>query len=168
MCFYFLFSFHFFHSSHSTEGDQVRSVTPYSLYTPHTGMMSYRDGVKKIPTASVTVEDALMMSRMQSRGTPMSVQLYMEANGDSIPEVSQVREKRMTREGNIVQCDGRDHGQSISQRSHCHGWSHREFFIGSSHQSDGHKLMDCRIVGMWEREPWMMEEACLYPGKLSA
>ncbi|PRP88158.1 peptidase M28D family protein [Planoprotostelium fungivorum] len=66
----------------------VRSVTPYSLYTPHTGMMSYRDGVKKIPTASVTVEDALMMSRMQSRGTPMSVQLYMEANGDSIPEVT--------------------------------------------------------------------------------
>jgi len=67
----------------------VRSVTPYSLYTPHTGVMWYDSSVKKVPTASITVEDAEMMWRMQKRGTPMSVELYMEANGgDNLPQIT--------------------------------------------------------------------------------
>lgn len=43
----------------------VRSVTPFSLYTPHTGWMDYNDNVTKIPAASITVEDAKMLWRMQ-------------------------------------------------------------------------------------------------------
>eukprot|EP01117_Protostelium_nocturnum_P002911 TRINITY_DN1383_c0_g1_i1.p1 TRINITY_DN1383_c0_g1~~TRINITY_DN1383_c0_g1_i1.p1 ORF type:complete len:507 (+),score=150.98 TRINITY_DN1383_c0_g1_i1:61-1521(+) len=58
----------------------VRSITPYSLYTPHTGVMWYNGQVSKIPTASVTVEDALMMQRMQDRNDTLSISLYMEAN----------------------------------------------------------------------------------------
>jgi len=64
----------------------VRSITPYSLYTPHTGMMTYESNVAKIPTASVTAEDAMMMYRMSTRNTPMNIQLYMEANGNNIPQ----------------------------------------------------------------------------------
>ncbi len=57
----------------------VRSVGPVSLYTPHTGAMRYADEVPKIPHAAVTVEDAMMMQRMQDRGQPVVVRLYMEA-----------------------------------------------------------------------------------------
>lgn len=57
----------------------VRSVGPASLYTPHTGSMRYEEGVPRIPHAAVTVEDALMMQRLQDRGQPVRVRLYMEA-----------------------------------------------------------------------------------------
>nr|XP_012617435.1 carboxypeptidase Q [Microcebus murinus] len=57
----------------------IRSVTPFSIYSPHTGIQKYEDGVPKIPTACITVEDANMMSRMASRGVKIVIQLKMEA-----------------------------------------------------------------------------------------
>lgn len=43
----------------------IRSVTPFSMYTLHTGHQTYEDNIPKIPTASITVEDARMLQRMQ-------------------------------------------------------------------------------------------------------
>ncbi len=63
----------------------VRSVGPVSLYTPHTGTSRYEDGVPPIPHAAVTVEDAIMMQRMQDRGQQIRVRLYMEA--ETLPDV---------------------------------------------------------------------------------
>ena len=60
----------------------VRSVTPMSLRSPHTGAMHYGDStgrVKHIPAAAVSVEDAEMLHRMQDRGTRMVVTLKMGA-----------------------------------------------------------------------------------------
>lgn len=57
----------------------VRSVGPYSMNTPHTGMMRYAEGGRKIPHAAVTLEDAMMMQRMQDRGQPVRVTLKMDA-----------------------------------------------------------------------------------------
>ena len=57
----------------------IRSVGPFSMQTPHTGGMSYGDGVKKIPHAALSLEDANMLSRMAARGEPIRVRLKMEA-----------------------------------------------------------------------------------------
>ncbi|XP_059161640.1 carboxypeptidase Q-like isoform X2 [Physella acuta] len=57
----------------------VRSATPLSVYSPHTGEQTYDDNIKKIPTACITVEDAELMWRISSRGEPITVTLYMEA-----------------------------------------------------------------------------------------
>lgn len=57
----------------------IRSVTPVSLRTPHTGGMRYADDVPRIPHAALTVEDAQMLHRMQDRGERVIVRLQMEA-----------------------------------------------------------------------------------------
>ena len=57
----------------------VRSVTAYSLVSPHTGAMRYDAEIKKIPTAAISVEAAEMLKRFQLRGKKCTVKLYMEA-----------------------------------------------------------------------------------------
>ncbi|MEP7347511.1 MAG: M28 family metallopeptidase [Gemmatimonadaceae bacterium] len=57
----------------------IRSVTPYSQRTPHTGGMRYDSTVRKIAHAAITVEDAEMLHRMQDRGDRMVVKLTMSA-----------------------------------------------------------------------------------------
>ncbi|XP_033215232.1 carboxypeptidase Q-like isoform X2 [Belonocnema kinseyi] len=63
----------------------IRSVTPVSLYTPHTGMMSYAEDVTKIPGACITIEDAELLYRLQQEGEPLQINLKMEAQ--MLPEV---------------------------------------------------------------------------------
>ena len=62
----------------------LRSVGPYSMQTPHTGTMSYEGGVPRIPAAAITVEDAMMLHRMQDRGERIVVRLMMEA--ETLPD----------------------------------------------------------------------------------
>jgi carboxypeptidase Q len=60
----------------------VRSVTPRSLQSPHTGAMAPYDTthrIKPIPSAAVSVEDAEMIQRMQDRGERITVRLTMSA-----------------------------------------------------------------------------------------
>jgi carboxypeptidase Q len=57
----------------------IRSVTPYSMRTPHTGGMAYNDSVTKIPHAAITPDDADMIARMISRGQKVTVKLMMSA-----------------------------------------------------------------------------------------
>ncbi|HKP28446.1 MAG TPA: M28 family metallopeptidase [Gemmatimonadales bacterium] len=63
----------------------VRSVTPYSMRTPHTGGMRYDSTVTRIPAAALTVEDAMMLHRMQDRGEKIRITLKMEAQ--TLPDV---------------------------------------------------------------------------------
>ncbi len=63
----------------------IRSVTPYSMRTPHTGQMAYDSAVKKIPHAAITVEDAMMIHRMINRGEKVVVRLEMDAQ--TLPDV---------------------------------------------------------------------------------
>lgn len=57
----------------------IRSVTPYSMRTPHTGGMRYDSTVRRIPHAAITPEDADMLARMQARGEKIVVKLVMSA-----------------------------------------------------------------------------------------
>jgi carboxypeptidase Q len=57
----------------------IRSVTPYSQRTPHTGSMRYDSTVRKIPHAAITSEDADMIARLAARGQRVVVKLTMSA-----------------------------------------------------------------------------------------
>jgi Zn-dependent M28 family amino/carboxypeptidase len=57
----------------------VRSVTPVSLESPHTGATRYTEGVKKIPFAAISIEDAELLQRLTDAGERVEVQLNMGA-----------------------------------------------------------------------------------------
>jgi carboxypeptidase Q len=57
----------------------VRSITPVSLQTPHTGAMSYDENLPQIPTAAITIEAAELLQRMQDRGDRVTLRLKMDA-----------------------------------------------------------------------------------------
>ncbi len=57
----------------------IRSVTPFSLGTVHTGMMRYADNTPRIPAAALSPEDAARLHRLADRGLRPRVQLQLEA-----------------------------------------------------------------------------------------
>lgn len=63
----------------------VRSIASNSMQSPHTGNMRYDSAVTRIPAAAVSVEDAIMLHRMQDRGERVVVTLSMGAA--MLPEV---------------------------------------------------------------------------------
>lgn len=63
----------------------IRSVASYSMRTPHTGQMIYDTTVTRIPHAAISVEDAMMLHRMQKRGQKVVVRMRMEAQ--TLPDV---------------------------------------------------------------------------------
>jgi carboxypeptidase Q len=65
-------------------GALLRSVTPNSQQTPHTGQMLYADSARRIPFAAITVEDAALLHRMQQRGDRIVVRL--RTGGHQLPD----------------------------------------------------------------------------------
>ena len=57
----------------------VRSITPVSIQSPHTGALEYAPGITKIPAAAVTIEDAMLIQRLVDAGNNVTVHLEMEA-----------------------------------------------------------------------------------------
>lgn len=58
----------------------IRSVASSSIQSPHTGATRYDSTVAKIPAAALSIEDAEMLHRMQTRGEKVVVTLRMQAN----------------------------------------------------------------------------------------
>lgn len=57
----------------------VRSITPVSLQTLHTGAMNYDEKQPKIPVAAITIESAELLQRMNDRGEHPMLRMRMDA-----------------------------------------------------------------------------------------
>ncbi|XP_055841677.1 carboxypeptidase Q-like [Episyrphus balteatus] len=64
----------------------IRSATPFSIGSPHTGSQTYDQGVRKIPAACITVEDAEMIWRMYNEGE--TVQIHLEMDDYNLEQVT--------------------------------------------------------------------------------
>jgi carboxypeptidase Q len=60
-------------------GMLLRSVGQPGLRTPHTGALSYAEGLPKIPAAAIANEDADRLQRIQDRGQTLVIRLAMDA-----------------------------------------------------------------------------------------
>jgi carboxypeptidase Q len=84
----------------------IRSVGLDGLRTPHTGMLTYREGVPKIPAAAITAEDAARLARMASRGQRPRLKLTMAAemrpDADSANVIAEVRGREKPEEVVVV------------------------------------------------------------------
>lgn len=95
----------------------IRSVTPFSMNTPHTGMMRYAEGVERIPHAAVTLEDAVMLHRMADRGERVVVRLEMDARTEPDVESRNVIAELRGREkpGEVVVLGGHIDAWDVGQ-----------------------------------------------------
>ncbi|KAL0985287.1 hypothetical protein UPYG_G00155050 [Umbra pygmaea] len=101
----------------------IRSITPFSINSPHTGWQDYTEGVKKIPTACITVEDARMMGRMAKRGQRIVVRLTMSAQ--TLPDADSFN--------TVAEIIGREHPEQVVLLSgHLDSWD-----VGEGAMDDG-------------------------------
>ena len=66
-------------AKHGAVASLIRSIGPWSMNTPHTGVMKYEKNIEKIPHAALTMEDAMMLGRLHDRGEKIILKLEMEA-----------------------------------------------------------------------------------------
>ena len=107
----------------------VRAATPLAMQIPHTGAMDYDEKQPKIPTASISPEDARMMARLAADGVPMKVHLEMEAK--MLPDADSANVI-----GEIV---GSEHPEEVVvMGGHIDSWD-----VGQGAQDDGAAIMAC-------------------------
>lgn len=103
----------------------VRSVTPVSLQSPHTGAMNYAADQPKIPTAAITIEAAEMLQRMQERGERPTLTLKMQAqflpDAESANVVAELKGREKPDE--IVLLSGHFDSWDVGQGAHDDGGS---------------------------------------------
>jgi hypothetical protein len=58
----------------------VRSTTPLAMQQPHTGALLYDEKQPKIPAAALSIEDTLLLDRLQKAGSVPRVHLAMQAH----------------------------------------------------------------------------------------
>jgi carboxypeptidase Q len=101
----------------------VRSITPVSLQTPHTGSMGYDENQPKIPTAAITIEAAEFLQRMNDRGEHPKLTLKMEAkflpDAESANVIAELRGSKKPDE--IVLIGGHFDSWDVGQGAHDDG-----------------------------------------------
>ena len=104
----------------------VRSITPFSLRTPHTGTLVYTPGTQ-IPAAAITIEDAEAIHRLSDKGVRVTVQLKMEAHFDPDADSANVI-------GEITGSEKPD--EIVVAGGHLDSWD-----VGQGAQDDGSGIM---------------------------
>ncbi len=101
----------------------VRSVTPVSLQTPHTGGMGYDEKQPKIPAAAITIEGAELLQRMNDRGDRPTLRLKMDAkflpDAESANVVAEIRGSEKPDE--VVLLSGHFDSWDVGQGAHDDG-----------------------------------------------
>ncbi len=101
----------------------VRSATGRSIGSPHTGSLSYAEGIPRIPAAAITVEDAEWLRRMAAAGETVTVTLRMEARleaeADSANVIAEIRGREKPDE--IVVMGGHYDSWDVGQGAHDDG-----------------------------------------------
>jgi carboxypeptidase Q len=109
----------------------VRSVTPVSLQTPHTGALRYDETQPKIPAAAATIEAVEMLERMQERGEHPQLHLTMSAHFLPDAESANV----------VAEITGREKPEEVVViGGHIDSWD-----VGAGAQDDGGG-----IIATWE------------------
>lgn len=107
----------------------VRSVTPNSLATVHTGGMSYDEKYERIPAGAISVEAASMFERQQRSGIPARVKLVLETEVfPDAPSRNVIAEIRGSEKPNEVVVLG----------GHIDGWD-----VGEGAQDDAGGILIC-------------------------
>ncbi len=105
----------------------VRSITPLAAQLPHTGTSAFSGAPAKIPTAAISIEDALMLDRLQAEHVPVKVHLEMEAHTEAPVVQANVM-------GDLV---GSEHPeQVVVLGGHIDSWD-----VGQGAQDDGSGIM---------------------------
>ncbi|HMH15357.1 MAG TPA: M20/M25/M40 family metallo-hydrolase [Edaphobacter sp.] len=104
----------------------VRSATGLAMQTPHTGTLRYDEKQPKVPSAAISVEDALLIERLAKEG-PVTVHLQMDAHMEQDVKAGNVI-------GEIV---GSEHPeQVVVLGGHIDSWD-----VGQGAQDDGSGIM---------------------------
>jgi hypothetical protein len=108
-------------------GVLVRSITPLALQLPHTGTLQYADDAPKIPAAAISIEDALLLKRLQDSGAVPRVHMEMQAHMEPDQEAANV----------IGEIPGSEHPEEIVvMGGHLDSWD-----VGQGAQDDGSGIM---------------------------
>ena len=101
----------------------VRSITPRSLRDPHTGAMQYSAADPKIPTAAVSVEDAMWIHGLTRAGQRVRVHLAMEAHIEPDADSADVMGEIVGREkpDEVVVIGGHIDSWDVGQGAHDDG-----------------------------------------------
>lgn len=68
-------------AKHGAVAALIRSAATFSIGSPHTGQQLYEEGIHKIPAASLSVEDAMMLYRLYIAGM-----FFDTCTGGEIPD----------------------------------------------------------------------------------
>jgi carboxypeptidase Q len=101
----------------------VRSITARSLRDPHTGGMQYSAADPKIPTAAVSVEDAMWIHGLTRAGERVRVHLSMEAHAEPDADSADVVGEIVGREkpDEVVVIGGHIDSWDVGQGAHDDG-----------------------------------------------